>query len=370
MSRNSFQLSIGQRTDGRLFLNLFIGGQRFRYSNGECIQEKIYPNKCLTSDERWQKASLLKAKMHIALENGWSPVRTIVVARTFGEMLEEKAQERLQLPYSYQYLRDVRCLVQKWNRYPSRKELGMLPLEEIERDDVLGFLQWCTISVTGQRNNKAVLSSLLLESFKACGNDSVFRNLKLRKPAQSLHKPFKNVPGILEEILEFDAKLHLCCLLAFGCLLRPHREIRLLTWDDFAEDLSFVSLSGKRNKGKRNRIVPVSPFIQEVLRRFKPLSPSTGINVFSSKKEPYNRDYFKTLWGRFKKQSKLLEQDQTLYSFRHSGAIQVYEKTGSLTKLQQVMGHSSLQVSLTYLRGLEVRLLDQNDMPTIANLME
>ncbi|MDA0829376.1 MAG: tyrosine-type recombinase/integrase [Bacteroidetes bacterium] len=365
MSRNSFQLSIGHRTDGRLFLNLLIRGQRFRFSNGECIQEKIYPNKYLTSDERWQKASLLKAKMHIALENGWSPVRTTVVARTFGETLEQKAQERLGMAYSYQYLRDIRCLVHKWNRYPDRKGLGVLPLEEIERDDVLRFIKWCTNSVTGQRNTKAVLSSLLSESFKAVGNDSVFRNLKLRKPAQSLHKPFKDVPGILKEILEFDPKLHLCCLLAFGCLLRPHREIRLLTWDDFAEDLSFVSLSGKRNKGKRNRIVPVSPFIQEVLRRFKPLSPSTGINVFSSKKEPFNRDYFKTLWGRFKKQSKLLEQDQTLYSLRHSAAIQVYEKSGSLSKLQQVMGHSSLQVSLTYLRGLEVKQLDVADMPSL-----
>ena len=142
MSRNSFQLSIGQRADGRVFLNLFIGGQRFRYSNGECIQEKIYPNKCLTAVDRWQKASLLKAKMHIALENGWSPVRTISVVTSFGETLEQKAQERLQLPYSYQYLRDLRCLVQKWNRYPSRKELGVLPLAEIERDDVLKFIKW------------------------------------------------------------------------------------------------------------------------------------------------------------------------------------------------------------------------------------
>ena len=70
-------------------------------------------------------------------------------------------------------------------------------------------------------------------------------------------------------------------------------------------------------------------------------------------------------WTRYKKKSKLIEKDQTLYSFRHTGAIQVYEKTGSLTKLQQVMGHSSLQVSLTYLRGLEVKPLDAKDMPVL-----
>ena len=70
-------------------------------------------------------------------------------------------------------------------------------------------------------------------------------------------------------------------------------------------------------------------------------------------------------WTRYKKKSKLIEKDQTLYSFRHTGAIQVYEKTGSLTKLQQVMGHSSLQVSLTYLRGLEVKQLEIDDMPIL-----
>ena len=70
-------------------------------------------------------------------------------------------------------------------------------------------------------------------------------------------------------------------------------------------------------------------------------------------------------WTRYKKKSKLIEKDQTLYSFRHTGAIQVYEKTGSLTKLQQVMGHSSLQVSLTYLRGVEVKQLDVVDMPEL-----
>ena len=43
---------------------------------------------------------------------------------------------------------------------------------------------------------------------------------------------------------------------------------------------------------------------------------------------------------KIKKQTALLKHNQTLYSFRHAGAINVFEKTGSLLKLQQVMGHS------------------------------
>ena len=58
-------------------------------------------------------------------------------------------------------------------------------------------------------------------------------------------------------------------------------------------------------------------------------------------------------------------KDQTLYSFRHSGAIGIYKRTGSLTKLQKAIGHSSLAVSLTYLRGLEVSELEEEDMPMV-----
>ena len=36
-----------------------------------------------------------------------------------------------------------------------------------------------------------------------------------------------------------------------------------------------------------------------------------------------------------------------------------------LTKLQKAMGHSSLNVSLTYLRGLEIAELTEEDMPIV-----
>ena len=48
-----------------------------------------------------------------------------------------------------------------------------------------------------------------------------------------------------------------------------------------------------------------------------------------------------------------------------TGAIEIFKRTGSLTKLQKAMGHSSLNVSLTYLRGLEVAELTVEDMPMV-----
>ena len=165
---------------------------------------------------------------------------------------------------------------------------------------------------------------------------------------------------ILDDIKLFNETCILCCLMTYGCLLRPHREIRELTWSDFSDDLNYIHLSGHRNKSGRNRIVPVPSYIRDILVKGEPHH-----NIFSNQPQPLNKDYFKTLWSRFKKQSNVLEQGQTLYSFRHSGAIEIFKRTGSITKLQKAMGHSSINVSLTYLRGLEIAELKEEDMPMV-----
>jgi integrase len=101
----------------------------------------------------------------------------------------------------------------------------------------------------------------------------------------------------------------------------------------------------------------------ELIKRYSDLD--SDANLFSGGRRLYHNDYFKNRWAEYKKQSKLLQTNQTLYSLRHTGAIRVFEKTGSLQKLQQVMGHSDMKVSLTYLRGLEVKQLDVEDLPEL-----
>ena len=111
--------------------------------------------------------------------------------------------------------------------------------------------------------------------------------------------------------------------------------------------------------------VPVPDYIRKLLLTRAIHSNSAGANIFTLESCSYNESYFKTLWGKYKRQTTLLNENQTLYSFRHTGAIRVYEKSGSLATLQHVMGHSDMKVSLTYLRGLEVKQLDVNDLPLL-----
>ena len=100
----------------------------------------------------------------------------------------------------------------------------------------------------------------------------------------------------------------------------------------------------------------------------KPYLHPKGLNdnIFTGEQNSRNPDYFKTLWSRYKKQTKLLKQGQTFTHLDHSGAIEIFKRTGSITKLQKAMGHSSINVSLTYLRGLEIAELKEEDMPNIV----
>ena len=184
--------------------------------------------------------------------------------------------------------------------------------------------------------------------------------LKTRKQEEVLHRPIKDVKELLLWVKAYDENLYLCCLFTYGCLLRPHQEIRLLKWYDFSEDLSHINLTGSKVKSKRNRIVPVPKYIREIL-----VKGENQDNIFSKSKQPYNKSYFSLIWRRFKRRYPTIEPSVTIHSFRHSGAIDIFKRTGSLTKLQKAMGHSSINVSLTYLRGLELPELNEEDMPMI-----
>ena len=185
------------------------------------------------------------------------------------------------------------------------------------------------------------------------------KGIKPKKTKQSLHKPLEDVSAVLDDISSFNENLFLCCLLTYGCLLRPHREIRQLTWGDFSDDLTFISLSGDRNKSGRNRIIPVTLSVRAHLT-----PKQRHLNIFSDSPTPFNQDCFKTLWGRYMAQSELVQPEQALYSFRHTGAIDALKRTGSVTVLHQAMGHASLAVSLGYLRNLEVPILTADAMPS------
>ena len=335
----------------RLYVVFSYNGKRYRLSNGSKINSNLYPNS-YPLNKRYEMAQLLSAEVFKHLSSGLSinePIK--VLYESDKQYLKVALENKLNGDYSQKYKGMLQWTYNSFSKY--------LKDENISSNSVNIFLNQYTKG-SSYNSVRRHLSAIINEAKSLGMQGNPMESIKPKRTIAILHKPYKNIAPILDEVKQFDSRLYLCCLFTYGCLLRPHREVRELTWGDFSDDLSHINLSGGRNKSGRNRIVPVAPYIRDILVKGEPHH-----NIFSNSIKPYNKDYFKTLWSRFKSVTNVLEDSQTLYSFRHSGAIEIFKRTGSITKLQKAMGHSSINVSLTYLRGLEIAELEEEDMPMV-----
>ena len=339
----------------KVFVSFYINKKRFRLYNGKRVGSITNPNS-FPPCERLKLGQLLAAEVYRYLTTGgvlrdYRSSNIVKGKLTNKEYIELALKNKLDGNYSTKYKDLLQYVFNELNKITHSENITSKHLK---------LMLDIYTSNTSKNTVRRHLNVLINEAKSLGMVDELLQGVKSYKSTANLHKPFNNTKEVLEEVKLFNTNLYKCCLFTYGCLLRPHREIRELSWGDFTTDLSVIKLSGKRNKSGKNRVVPVPTFIKTLLHR-----KEDNRNIFSGEEKAYNQDYFKTLWSRYKKQSKLIEKGHTLYSFRHSGAIDIFKRTGSLGKLQQAMGHSTLNVSLTYLRGLEVTELKEEDMPTI-----
>ena len=341
--------------ESKVYVSFYVKDKRYRIANGKRIGSITNPNS-YPIEERLKVGKILAAEVYSHLNNGGVLKSYRSEEVVYGRLrdidyIEMALNTKLKGNYSRKYKANLSSIYTKLST--------IIGGDKLSKESVKSMLDHYT-SNTSYNTVRRHLNALLNEAVNQGLEENPLIYFKSRKAKAKLNKPFKDTAKTLDEIKTFNEKLYLCCLMTFGCLLRPHREIRELKWEDFSEDLSHINLSGNRNKSGRNRIVPVPKYVRDILVKGNPCD-----NIFSGNPKPLNEDYFKTLWSRFKAQSETLEQGQTLYSFRHTGAIEIFKRTGSITKLQKAMGHSSINVSLTYLRGLEVAELTEEDMPRV-----
>lgn len=135
---------------------------------------------------------------------------------------------------------------------------------------VRDFIYEYAPSPASMANLKRNISALLKDELESNGVVFNFSRIKLPKAPQQLHKPISDISALLSDISAFNSNLYLCCLMTYTMLLRPHREVRCLSFGDFNSDFTQVSLSGDKVKSKRNRIVPVPKVVRvEVLTDLK-----------------------------------------------------------------------------------------------------
>lgn len=342
----------------RAYIIFYYNGKRVRIYNGKLFKLNIHPNRASSVKERQRLFNILLFELKDALRKNIFLVEEKEQIKPLSaiEALERALENKLNSDLSETYKRDLNAVFKQFTKFLSESEktcsLDALKLNRVE--EFLTNYQSSGTYYMNKRRNLAVL-------FSAAGRlierpiDTVIKTNK-RKVKSKLHKIYE--PGQLSAVLGYLKKhhqhLYLCCLITFGCFLRPHKEVRKLTAGHFKKGISEIHLSGSENKGRKVRVVYVPDYVKQELEQLLPSLKSTD-NIFSKETNPYNDAYFNTAWTRaWRKmhQMGIVEKNHTIYSFRHTAAVDVYRRTKDVNLLKSLLGHSSILVTLKYLRGL------------------
>jgi len=357
----------------RAYITFYFNNNRVREYNGKKIGLHISPNKATSLTQRSELLEKLRFEFHKALEaNSYPLTKTKPVQKPQLQeiakpnelpihdsciyLLFKATRAKLQSDLSKKYKRNLKSIYRQFKKYMSNEDLSG-PITLISASKIDLFLNQFRSSGTYYMNKRRDLGVL----FSAAGRlidqpvETIQKSQK-KKSKAVLHKAYekKQLKPILNYLKVNNPNLYICSLLTYGAWLRPHEEVRLLTMGSFKSDLSEVHLSGEENKGGRVRVVHIPEYIRVELRG-KLAGLGRHDNIFSLNAVPFNEYYFNTQWSRaWAKMHKLglIFEDQTIYSFRHTAAVQLYRRTKDVHLLQQLLGHSAITVTLKYLRNL------------------
>jgi integrase len=349
----------------RAYVKVYIDGERHRFYNGKDLGIKCNPNRAKTIPERNKGLAYLQYQLKKKLEKGWQPNEepppakippkpTISAGRAFIELLPEIEQEQI----SDDYKRDLRQLNGHFIQFLKSNSLTEVPVEGIAGEHIEKFLARFKSSPTNYMSRRRTLSALFFRiTDKKLLSANPTSDTKRMKELPQINIPFRKPQfrEVIDYIQKRHSNLYLCCLLMYGCLLRPHEEVRLLSRGAFDEELTKISLAGDENKGKKIRTVLIPDYVRQELIKQGIAELPTAHNIFSHSIDAFAKSYFSTAWTRvaeYLREKEIITTDHTLYSFRHTAAVNMYMKTKDPYKVQRALGHSSLIVTLVYLRSL------------------
>ncbi|MCE2711723.1 MAG: tyrosine-type recombinase/integrase, partial [Cryomorphaceae bacterium] len=272
-----------------------------------------------------------------SVENSFSNV----IESTLAELSEEQT---VQLVHFENYLRSKRYSPNTIKTYSDSlrtffRFCSEKPIDELDTDDVIRF------------NNDYILRKGLSASFQnqVINAIKLFYRKRFNKNMEldNLHRPRseKRLPNVLSKeeikaILEAPVNLkHRAMLsLIYACGLR-RSELLNLTLKDVHSDRKLLLI--RQSKGKKDRVVPISEKIIDMLREYyKAYKPMTWL--FEG--QMGNIQYSEMSLAKVLKQSVLkasITKPVSLHWLRHSYATHLLESGTDLRYIQELLGHSS-----------------------------
>lgn len=219
------------RNDGRYEVTFNIDGRRFRLQNGLRFGIPLKPNNFPLA-ERHLQANVLASQIHQKLLQGEKPrCNPAIITKKQPDLffIRKALDLKLNQNFSEHY---KNALILAYKKIKEAAPNDFINKESIEL--VLNQYHNNTSFNTLRRNMNILCNCAMTLGLES----NPIQQIKVKRAIANLHKPIQNIPELLDEIKRFNQNLYLCCLLTYGCLLRPHREIRQLTWGILAPILT------------------------------------------------------------------------------------------------------------------------------------
>jgi integrase len=231
---------------------------------------------------------------------------------------------------------------------------GALNIDDISTSDIQVHLmnRYATTNTsynTAKRYYKCIFNLLVQLGFAM--NNPIL-GIKNKKAVASLNQAFEKeeLINLLDYLKVHDRVLYRVALLMYTTFMRPHQEIRLLQAKFIQFDDRLLVLPPRFTKNGKQATIPLQNSVLEEFKFIKEMHPEDYI--FGK----VNPDYFATRWGKKIRKVYPLKPNQTLYSVRHTAAVEMYRKTKDVALIQRMMYHSSMEVTIGYLRSLNCNL--------------
>jgi len=220
------------------------------------------------------------------------------------------------------------------------------PIAEITNDDVIVY------------NNEYILKNNLSASYQNQITNAIklfFQTIRDTKMmVDKIHRPkrAKVLPNVLskEEVklilnAHSNIKHKMMLSLIYSCGLRCG-ELLALQPVHIDSNRNIVLL--KNAKGKKDRIVPLSPKILEMLREYyKVYKPTSYLFEGQTKGRPYDARSLQLILKQALQKSKITKP-ATLHWLRHSFATHLLESGTDLRYIQELLGHNSSKTTEIY----------------------
>ena len=221
-----------------------------------------------------------------------------------------------------------------------------LPISEITNEHVITY------------NNEYILKNNISASYQNQIVNAIklfFRTVVNKKmEVENIHRPKgeKKLPNVLskEEVklilnAHHNIKHKTMLSLIYSCGLRRGELLNLKPADiDSKRNLILV----KQSKGKKDRIVPLSPKILEMLRSYYICyKPKTWLFEGRNESEPYDERSLSNVLKQALAKSNI-QKPVSLHWLRHSYATHLLESGTDLRFIQELLGHSSSRTTEIY----------------------